>query len=142
MGFRCKAVEKIPRGVCLDFYKELGFLLYLTDGGGYPYNHWNSIFYEEDFVVESTLEFLFNKDYEDYEKRYLIILSVVFTLMLNIREEAILISNYDTELCLFKENGEILLNRQNAIWNWGCFKDFIENKNAGYYQRNKTEEIK
>ena len=125
LGYVSKSMELLAKGICLDYFEELGFLVYLTDGGDYPYNRWDTIFYEKEFIVESTLDFHFNKQYEDNEKRYWVMLSVVFTLMMNIGEEAILISNYDTELCLFKENGQVLLNNQNGIWKWGCFKDFI-----------------
>lgn len=115
------------------FFEELGFYVYLTDAGNYPYNSWITIFYEKEFVFERTLQFRFDKEYEDLEKRYSIMLSIVFELMLNIREEAIFISNDDRELCLFKENGGILLNNQDGIWNRSCFKDIILDKNISYY---------
>lgn len=76
-------------------------------------------------MFERTLEFRFDKFYEYWEKRYSIMLTIVFELILNMKEKAILISNIDTELCLFKENGEILLNNQNGIWNQIFFRDMI-----------------
>lgn len=45
---------------------------------------------------------------------------------------AIFISNDDRELCLFKEDGEILLNNQSGIWNRSSFKDIILNKKISY----------
>lgn len=39
-------------------------------------------------------------------------LSIVFGLMLNLQVEAIFISNGETELCLFRGNGEILLSKK------------------------------
>lgn len=60
-------------------------------------------------------------------------LAIVFGLMLSLGEEAIFISNDDKELCLFKENGEVLLNNEDGIWNQNYFKDIILNKNVSYY---------
>lgn len=58
-------------------------------------------------MFERTLEFRFDKFYEYWEKRYSIMLTIVFELRLNLREEAIFINSIDDEICLFKGNGEI-----------------------------------
>lgn len=133
LGFKVENIEILSKGICIDFFKELGFYVYLTDAGDFPYNSWKTIFYKEVFVFERTLEFRLNKEYEDLEKRYSVMLTLVFGLILYMREEAIFISNDDRELCLFKENGEILLNNQDEIWNRRYFKDIILNKNISYY---------
>ena len=116
----------------MDFFEELGFYVYLADAGNYPYNSWITKFGEE-FAFERTLEFRFDKEYKYLEKRYSIMLAIVFGLMLSLGEEAIFISNDDKELCLFKENGEVLLNNEDGIWNQNYFKDIILNKNVSYY---------
>lgn len=135
VGFKSKNIEMLPKGICIDFFEELGFCVYLTDAGNYPYNSWITIFDKEEFVYERTLEFRFDKTYECLEKRYSIMLAVVFELMLNIGEKAIFISNDDKELCLFKGNGEILLNNQDEIWNHIYFKEIILDKNIDYLEK-------
>ncbi|NBH36563.1 hypothetical protein D3Z58_24430 [Clostridiaceae bacterium] len=127
-GLRSKNIEILSEGICMDFFEELGFYVYLTDGSNYPYNSWITKFGEE-FVFERTLEFRFNKEYKYLEKRYSIMVAIVFELMLSLGEEAIFINNDDKELCLFKENGEVLLNNEDGIWNQNYFKDIILNNN-------------
>lgn len=129
LGFRSKNTEILPNGICMDFFEELGFDVYLTDAGNYPYNSWETIFGDKEFVFERTLQFRFDKEYEDWEKRYSIMLTIIFGLLSGIRDEAILINSGGTELCFWKENGDIILNNQEGIWNHNCFKDIIRNKN-------------
>lgn len=138
LGFNSKNLEALPHGIGIDFFEELGFYVYLTDAGNYPYNSWITIFEEGEFVFERTLEVCFDKFCEYWEKRYSIMLTIVFDLMLNISEEAIFISNDDKEICLFKGNGEILLNNQDGIWDRICFKDIILNKNVSYFRKKRT----
>lgn len=116
LGFKSENIETLPKGVCIDFFSELGFYVYLTDASNFPYNSWITNFYEEEFIFDRTLQFRFDKEYKDIEQRYAVMLSVVFGLISNLGEEAIFISNDDTEICLFKENGEILLNKENEFW--------------------------
>lgn len=59
-------------------------------------------------------------------------LAVVFDLMLDLKEGALLISNGDTELCMFKENGKIYLKNESQICNRKFFKDIILGKNIEY----------
>lgn len=125
LGFISKNIEVLPHGTGLDFFDEIGFYVYLTDAGNYPYNSWITIFEDEEFVFERTLEFRFDKFYEYWEKRYSIMLTIVFELILNLGEEAIYINSIDDEIYLFKGNGEILLNIENRIWDNICFKDII-----------------
>lgn len=132
LGYRYENIDTLPKGTCIDLFETLGFCVYLTDVSNYPYNSWDTIFYEDEFVFERVLEFRFDKEYSDLEKRYSIMLEVVFGLLKNMREEAIFISNDDRELCLFKEDGEILLNNQSGIWNRSSFKDIILNKKISY----------
>ena len=133
LGFKIENIERLSKGICIDFFEELGFYVYLTDASNYPYNSWKTMFSEEEFVYERTLQFRFDKEYEDLGKRYSVMLSVVFGLLINLKEEAIFISNDDKELCLFKENGKIILNNEDEIWNRNYFKDVILNKNISYY---------
>ena len=135
VGFKSKNIEMLPKGICMDFCEELSFYVYLTDAGDHPYNSWITIFDKEGFVFERTLGFRFDKAYGCLEKRYSIMLTVVFGSMLDIREKAIFISNDDKELCLFKGNGEILLNNQDEIWDYTYFKEIILDKNVDYLEK-------
>lgn len=132
MNYTYTNITNLPKGVSIDFYRELGFTVSLTDAGNYPYNSWETGFQKEDFVFRKSLEFRFDKEYDDLVKRYNIMLKIIFDMVSELHEEAILISNGDTELCLFKETGEILLNNKSEIWNCNCFKDAIKGKNIEY----------
>ena len=62
-----------------------------------------------------------DKEYLEFEKRYNVMLKILFDLTTKLNEEAILVSNGDTELCFFRENKSILLNNESGIWS----RDFL-----------------
>lgn len=59
-------------------------------------------------------------------------LKMLFDLAIELNEDAVLISNGDTELCFFRKNNGILLNNESGIWNKECFKDVIVDKDICY----------
>lgn len=133
MGYTCDQIEDLPKGINIDLNAKLGYSVYLIDAGSYPYNGWQTNFTETEFVFERTLGFRFDKEYEDLEKRYKTMLSVIFDLILDMNEEAIFISNGDTELCMFEHDKKICLNNKSEIWNRNYFKDVIVGKNVSYF---------
>ena len=130
MGYTCNSVERLPKGISIDLNNEVGFIVYLTNTPKYPYNSWNSSFYNNEFIFIQTLRFRLLKEYDDLEKRYKVMLSIIFDLMKD--KEAIFISNGDSELCLFKQDGGICLHNKSEIWNRQYFKDIITDKNVEY----------
>lgn len=132
MGYICATIERLPKGIAIDLNEELGFSIYLINAGSYPYNSWITDFNQDEYIFNQTLEFRFLKDFSGWEKRYKVMLALVFDLMLDLREEALLLSNGDTELCMFKENGKIYLKNKSEIWNRKFFKDIIAGKNIEY----------
>ena len=132
LGYMSNNIEQLAKGIAIDLNDEVGFSAYLFDSRNYPYNAWETIFLEDDFIYERVLEFRLNKGYSNIEKRYLVILNIIFNLAEELKENAILISNGDTELCFFKEDSTIILNNESEIWNKKYFKDIISNKNTQY----------
>lgn len=57
-------------------------------------------------------------------------LKILYDLAAELNEEAILISNGDTEMCFFRENKSILLNNESGIWSRDCLKDIIVNRDV------------
>lgn len=133
LGYMSNNIEQLAKGIAIDLNDEVGFSAYLFDSRNYPYNAWETIFLEDDFIYERVLEFRLNKGYSNIEKRYLVILNIIFNLAEELKENAILISNGDTELCFFKEDSTIILNNESEIWNKKYFKDIISNKNTQYF---------
>ena len=72
------------------------------------------------------------KDYSAFEQRYNFMLKLLFDLMSELNEDAILVSNGDTELCFFRGSRPVLLNNKSGIWNRNCFKDIIVNRDVCY----------
>lgn len=132
LGYVNNSIEQLSKGIAVNLYDKVGFSAYLFDSGNYPYNTWETIFLEEDFIYERVLEFRLDKEYSDLEKRYLVILNIIFNLAEELKENAILISNGDTELAFFKEDSTIILNNESGIWNKKYFKDMLLNKNIQY----------
>lgn len=130
LGLSCSRFEQLAKGLCINLNEEIGFLIFLYDAGNYPYNSWKTSLYAGDFMFERILEFRMAKDYLKYEKRYNVMLKILFDLAAELNEEAILVSNGDTEMCFFRENKPILLNNESGIWNRECFKDIIVNRDV------------
>ena len=73
-----------------------------------------------------------DKEYLEFEKRYNVMLKILFDLATELNEEAILVSNGDTELCFFRENKPVLLNNESGIWSRDFFKDIIVSRDVSY----------
>lgn len=106
--------------------------VFLCDAGNYPYNSWETTFFAGDFILERTLTFRMVKEYLKFEKRYNVMLKILFDLTAELNEEAILVSNGETEMCFFRENKPILLNNESGIWSRDCFKDIIFDRDVCY----------
>lgn len=132
MGYTCDSIETLPKGIGINLNEEVGFSIYLINAGSYPLNSWVTSFYKDEYIFQRTLEFRLVKKFNNWEKRYKVMLAVVFDLILDLKEEALLISNGDTELCMFKEDGKIYLKNKSEIWNRKFFKDIIVGKNIEY----------
>lgn len=132
LGYLCNKSERISKGICVNLNEEIGFTVFLFDTEKYPYNSWETKFFEGDFISERTLQFRMVKEYSELEKRYNVMLKILFDLATELNEDAILVSNGDTELCFFRENKPILLNNESGIWNRDCFKDIIVNRDVCY----------
>ena len=132
LGYLCNKIERISKGICINLNEEIGFSVFLFNSGNYPYNSWETIFFEGDFISERILKFRMVKEYLDFEKRYNVMLIILFDLMAELNEEAILLSNGDTELCYFRRNKSILLNNESGIWSQSCFRDIIVNREVCY----------
>ena len=130
LGLSCSKIDLLDKGICINLNEEIGFSVFLSDAGKYPYNSWKTSLYAGDFMFERILEFRMTKDYLYYEKRYNAMLKILFDLAAELNEEAILVSNGDTEMCFFRENKPILLNNESGIWSRDCFKDIIVNRDV------------
>lgn len=135
VGYSCDKIEQLAKGICIDLNEEIGFSVFLFDSGSYPYNSWESIFLENDFISKRTLEFRMLKEYFEFEKRYNVMLKILFDLATELNEDAILVSNGDTELCFFRENKAILLNNESGIWGRDCFRDIIVNRDVCFFNQ-------
>lgn len=129
LGFSCSKIGQSAKGICIDMNDEIGFSIFLTDAGNYPYNSWETTFLKGDFIIQRTLEFRMAKEYLEIEKRYDVMLKILFDLSMELNEEAILVGNGDTELCFFRGNKPILLNNESGIWNRDPFKNIIQGLN-------------
>lgn len=139
MGYSCNKFEQLAEGISIDLNEEIGFSVILFDSGEYPYNSWESIFLENDFISETTLEFRMVKEYREIEKRYNTMLKIVFDLAIELNEDAILTSNGDTELCFFRANRAVLLNNESGIWSRNCFRDIIMDRDVCYFKSGNHE---
>ena len=131
-GYVCNRREQLTKGVWFDLNEEIGFSVFLVDSANYPYNSWEIDFLKDDFIYEQFLKFRFSKEYLDFEKRYEVMLKIIFDLENELNVDAILVRNGDTELCFFRENKTILLNNESGVWNMDCFKDVIINRDVCY----------
>lgn len=132
LGYSCDKLERLEEGISINLNEEIGFSMFLFDSENYPYNCWETIFLEDDFVIEKTLTFRMLKEYLDFEKRYNTMLKIVFDLATELNGGAILVSNGDTELCFFRRDKKILLNNESGIWSSDCFREIIVNRDVCY----------
>jgi len=132
LGLSCSKIEHQAKGICIDLSEEIGFYLFLFDVGNYPYNSWETIFLTEDFTFERTLQFRMDKGYFDIEKRYGVMLRILFDLTEELNEEAILVWCGGEEMCFFREDKPVLLNNESGIWSRACFQDVIADRAVCY----------
>ncbi|MBR1701689.1 MAG: hypothetical protein IJ716_07000 [Lachnospiraceae bacterium] len=132
LSFSCSKVEQLAKGICINLNEEIGFSAFLLDAGNYPYNLWETTFFAGDFIFERTLNFRMVMEYLNFEKRYNVMLRILFDLATELNEDAILVSNWDTELCLFRKNKSIVLNNETGVWSNDCFKNIIVNRDVYY----------
>ena len=132
LGLSCSKIEHLAKGICIDLSEEIGFYLFLFDVGNYPYNSWETTFLTEDFTFERTLQFRMDKGYFDIEKRYGVMLRILFDLTEELNEEAILVWCGGEEMCFFREDKPVLLNNESGIWSRACFQDVIADRAVCY----------
>lgn len=132
MGFSCSKTEQGVEGICIDLSEEIGFYVFLLDAGKYPYNAWETTFFAGVFTFERTLQFRMDKGYFDFEKRYGVMLRILFDLTAELNEEAILVWCGGEEMCFFREDKPALLNNESGIWSRDCFKDVIAEREVCY----------
>ncbi len=132
LGLSCSKIEHQAKGICIDLSEEIGFYLFLFDVGNYPYNSWETTFLTEDFTFERTLQFRMDKGYFDIEKRYGVMLRILFDLTEELNEEAILVWCGGAEMCFFREDKPVLLNNESGIWSRACFQDVIADRAVCY----------
>lgn len=132
LGLSCSKIEHQAKGRCIDLSEEIGFYLFLFDAGNYPYNSWETTFLTEDFTFERTLQFRMDKGYFDIEKRYGVMLRILFDLTEELNEEAILVWCGGEEMCFFREDKPVLLNNESGIWSRACFQDVIADRAVCY----------
>lgn len=132
LGLSCSKIEHQAKGICIDLSEEIGFYLFLFDVGNYPYNSWETTFLTENFTFERTLQFRMDKGYFDIEKRYGVMLRILFDLTEELNEEAILVWCGGEEMCFFREDKPVLLNNESGIWSRACFQDVIADRAVCY----------
>ncbi len=73
-----------------------------------------------------------DKGYFDIEKRYGVMLRILFDLTEELNEEAILVWCGGEEMCFFREDKPVLLNNESGIWSRACFQDVIADRAVCY----------
>lgn len=85
-----------------------------------------------EFIWERSLSFRWDKFYSDTEQQYEVMLKIIFELMDELKEDALLLGSGSEELCVFREDEENLLNNESGIWDWNHFKDIIAGRSVVY----------
>ena len=125
MGYSCKTVKQLANGICIDLFAEAGFMVWLTDSGNPPYDAYDSDLLGREFPYEEDLCFQLDKEWEDVEERYHVLLKMVFELMEELQEEAVLACNWDAEICYFNGIDPVVLNNEWGHWDIDCFQEVI-----------------
>ncbi len=129
LGMECYNIEYLTSGLVIDLSEELGFWIYLIDIDD---NTWETDLFEIDFVFKQSLSFRMDKEYKSVEKRYNIILKIIFEIMEEMKNSAILVNSGSEELCFFYDGGKIILNNESGIWDQKCFRDIIVGRKVSY----------
>ena len=85
-----------------------------------------------EFIWERSQSFRWDKFYSDTEQQYEVMLKIIFELMDELKEDALLLGSGSEELCVFREDEETLLNNESGIWDWNHFKDIIAGRSVVY----------
>lgn len=135
MGYSCTDMEQLPRGgLAVFLYEQTGFAVFLSDSGSYPFNGWDIEFLKREFIWERRLSFRWDKFYTDIEQQYKVMLKIIFELMDELNEEAVLLGGGGEELCVFREDEATLLNNESGIWGQKYFKDIVADRKFVYVE--------
>ena len=110
---KCPSQESVFR--CESCYNSLGFAVSLLEANEYPYNAFDTAFFEYEFVFEQVLRINFNKEFDSlisYENA----MKIVFGLMRNTNTKALLDMCMCRELCFFNGDGRLYINKSSKIW--------------------------
>lgn len=118
LGYSCDEIEQLPRGIGIGLYEEAGFMVYLSDKAEHPFNGQEAQgeLVDREFTAQKSLDFRMDGSYPDFDKPYFDMFRIVFDLTGELNEEALFISNYNSELFLFRTDKTILVNRNNESW--------------------------
>ena len=135
MGYSCNHTEQLPKGIAIILYEQVGFEVFLLEYNQNDYYRVRDIgFLEREFTIGKSLIFRWDKFYSDVEQQYKVMLKLIFELMDELNEEALLLGSGGEEYCFFRENKPILLNHEyeSSIWKWRHFKDIITGREVTY----------
>ena len=125
LGYSCNDIISLEKGIQIaDSYDSHGFFIFLMNASDYPYNIYESIFLEREFVYKKRITFRINTDFEDFDACDKSMLNIVFTVMHKISKFAIFIEDTGPEYAYLVDN-DIYLNNETGIWDWRSFKDFV-----------------
>jgi len=128
-------IKETPRGVEIDQLNDtLGVTMHLGEPGEYPYNTWDSIFFEDGFSIKSEL--LFRVDEEKYRSLAPVTNKFVFDLAIFVTRQArcnaLLTMDRFAELFLIAPE-EIVLNGSLEIWSHEEFGSAIQAQSYRVY---------
>ena len=135
MGYTCNHMEQLPKGIAIILYEQVGFEVFLLEYNQNDYYRvWDIGFLEREFTYEKSLSFRWDKFYPDVDQQYKVMLKLIFELMDELNEEALLLGSGSGEYCFFRENAPLLLNSEyeSSIWKWRHFKDMIADREVAY----------
>ena len=128
-------IKETSHGVEVDQLNDtLGVTMYLGEPSEYPYNTWDSIFYEDGFSIKCEL--LFKVDEEKYRSLAPVINKFVFDLAIFVTRQArcnaLLTMDRFAELFLIAPE-EIVLNGSIGIWSQEEFGSAIQAQSYRVY---------
>ncbi len=128
MGLTCDKPVFLEKGVEINqFQNIIGLTIFLIDSGNPPYDAYDFDFLNKEFKYEKSLIFHLNKDFEDFHTRWKTMVTIVFSLMNQIKTNAIFAFETDVPYCLFTKNHELYINTQTDIWNNPYFRNYSSN---------------
>jgi len=134
LGYICKNFIKLDKGIILNEFQEaLGFTVHLTESGDYPYDSWDTIFLDHEFLFKKSLSFRFDKSFDNVEISYKVMLTVIFNLQRKLKTNALFLGCNSNELCFFTKRSFSYLNNENVIWCNSYFRDIISDTEYEFY---------